>query len=125
MLLSVYFFCLYLFDLFIYLFYVSLRYIHSFPTRRSSDLARHVERLSLDVDGSHVDPALHAQERGRRRGGHAVLPGSGLRDQPGLAQPLRAQRLAEGVVDLRSDEHTSEFLSRGHLGCRLLLDNNK
>src|SRR5690625_7043614 len=31
----------------------------------------------------------------------------------------------ESVEDLRSEEHTSELQSRGHLVCRLLLEKNK
>src|SRR6185437_10694381 len=41
-----------------------------------------------------------AEQRGRSRGGHAVLAGPGLRDQPRLAHPPGQQRLAEHVVDL-------------------------
>ena len=62
--------------------------------------AGHVESLALHVDGPHVDPALHTHEGCRCRGGDAVLPRAGLRDEPGLAHALRQQRLAQGVVDL-------------------------
>src|SRR5690625_6253686 len=66
------------------------RYIHSFPTRRSSDL---------------VPPnPLHD---GRRR---------------------RADRNPRALVPhdrRRSEEHTSELQSRGHLVCRLLLEKKK
>ena len=62
--------------------------------------AEHVERLAIDVDGAHVDLALHAHQ-GRRGGrGDAVLAGAGLGDEPGLAHPLGQQRLTEDVVDL-------------------------
>ena len=60
----------------------------------------HVERLAVDVDGAHVDLALETHQRRRRRGGHAVLAGTGLGDEAGLAHPLGEQRLAEHVVDL-------------------------
>ena len=60
----------------------------------------HVERLSLDVDGAHVDHALHADQGRGRCGGNAVLAGAGLGDEPRLAHPLGEQRLAEHVVDL-------------------------
>ena len=62
--------------------------------------AEHVERLAGDVDGAHVDLALEPHQRRRRGGGHAVLAGAGLGDDPGLAHPLGEQRLAEHVVDL-------------------------
>ena len=56
--------------------------------------AEHVQRLALDVDLAHVDHALEAEERGRGGGGDAVLASTGLGDEPGLAHPLREQRLA-------------------------------
>ena len=59
-----------------------------------------VEGLALDVDRTHVDLALHPQQRGRGRRGHAVLARPRLGHQPALAHPLGQQRLAEDVVDL-------------------------
>src|SRR5690625_6946135 len=35
------------------------------------------------------------------------------------------QELCHGLAAKRSEEHTSELQSRGHLVCRLLLDHNK
>src|SRR5439155_22159232 len=66
------------------------RDLHSFPTRRSSDLTRPRRRAGPDH---------------RRHGGHSFR-----RWRPGL----RTGR--------RSEEHTSELQSRGHLVCRLLLE---
>src|SRR5437870_9548115 len=67
------------------------RDLHSFPTRRSSDLLR---------DG-----------------------------RDGVGVQLRVGRIVaiEGVDDRlhRSEEHTSELQSRGHLVCRLLLEKKK
>src|SRR5437660_7376535 len=48
---------------------------------------------------------------GRRR------DGSRQRDRPGVGRGLRGRR--------RSEEHTSELQSRGHLVCRLLLEKKK
>src|SRR5437660_1580404 len=59
--------------------------LHSFPTRRSSDL--------VDVKLGHPPPSTR--------------------------DPLRAARAT------RSEEHTSELQSRGHLVCRLLLEKKK
>jgi hypothetical protein len=61
---------------------------------------KHVERLPRHVDLAHIDVALQAEHRRRRRRGHAVLARAGLGDQPRFAHPPREQRLAEGVVDL-------------------------
>ena len=60
----------------------------------------HVERLALGVDPAHVDRAVQTHEGGRGGGGDAVLAGTGLGDDPGLAHPLGEQRLGEDVVDL-------------------------
>src|SRR5439155_26239037 len=70
------------------------RALHSFPTRRSSDLRRHLSRE--DGEGSPV------------------------------AQ-LEVLRCAQDDVSIssRSEEHTSELQSRGHLVCRLLLEKKK
>src|SRR5215510_16266770 len=54
--------------------------------------------------------------RGRERNG-AALSG-GARGQAAVLQ--RARR--SGIAGRRSEEHTSELQSRGHLVCRLLLE---
>src|SRR5690625_6815774 len=77
---------------FVFYRYRALRELHSFPTRRSSDLGseqieRRAERF-LRV--YHAELARHFEQ--------------------------------VAYVDLRSEEHTSELQSRGHLVCRLLLE---
>mmetsp|Transcript_154688 Transcript_154688/g.494651 ORF Transcript_154688/g.494651 Transcript_154688/m.494651 type:complete len:595 (+) Transcript_154688:438-2222(+) len=62
--------------------------------------AEDVQGLALHVHGTHVDDALQAHERACRGGGHAVLAGARLGNDALLAQLLREQRLAQGVVDL-------------------------
>src|SRR5699024_11277598 len=74
----------------------ALRDLHSFPTRRSSDLSR-VPRTPRDL--RRADPG---------RGALPVVPGSG---PPGRRR--------------RSEEHTSELQSRFDLVCRLLLEKKK
>src|SRR5947208_5309377 len=82
------------------------RDIHSFPTRRSSDLEAVVEALpnerldTLNVMRSDVGPHLD----------HDRAP----------VRQLQSQR-----VRPRSEEHTSELQSLEHLVCRLLLDKKK
>src|SRR5207253_8099689 len=39
--------------------------------------------------------------------------------------PRRASRSLSGTIWCRSEEHTSELQSRGHLVCRLLLEKKK
>src|SRR5690625_5496978 len=47
----------------------------------------------------------------------------GLRDLPGMLAQLKREDSSPGDgVNLRSEEHTSELQSRGHLVCRLLLE---
>src|SRR5438552_1536215 len=49
---------------------------------------------------AHVDDALEPEARADRRGGDAVLTGTGLCHDAPLAQALREHRLAERVVQL-------------------------
>src|SRR5690606_41385473 len=78
------------------------RDLHSFPTRRSSDLQRRA--------GESGNPQWPADGRGVR-GWHREA-GSGNRELGRLDHP-------------RSEEHTSELQSRENLVCRLLLEKKK
>src|SRR5439155_21373490 len=80
----------------------------SFPTRRSSDLSG-----SASTDPPGGEPA-------------ALLP-LGAAACPALtgAGAARAARERGGRREKRSEEHTSELQSRGHLVCRLLLEKKK
>src|SRR5690625_6939762 len=73
-----------------------LRDLHSFPTRRSSDLAM-------------APPPVCKAPRGRADGEDT---------DPDAWSP-------DTYVSPRSEEHTSELQSRGHLVCRLLLEKKK
>src|SRR5207253_9399066 len=95
-------------------------YLHSFPTRRSSDLE--VVSVAPDV----------LQQVAVRVGdtvGPAGRPGL-VKDVGEIARRDRHARVGvvqPGVqlVQIRSEEHTSELQSRGHLVCRLLLEKKK
>src|SRR5205823_12252328 len=92
--------------------------LHSFPTRRSSDLL-----AASQLDGGlrlreaplrRPRPSLSSPARGAgdpRAGGHAAA----LPDAPG---PRRDRH----VLGRRSEEHTSELQSLAYLVCRLLLE---
>src|SRR5207253_8725528 len=94
--------------------------LRSFPTRRSSDLGALEERLD-QVDRRREDD---------RRGVRAA----DLQERLQVAQLQRngvlldhERRVLEPLVIeehpiARSEEHTSELQSRGHLVCRLLLE---
>src|SRR5207253_10738497 len=96
-------------------------FLHSFPTRRSSDLILAsfgvlsfvVEGLSL-ISGKGEDDGHHEQKHGRRtdQACHQLVLTSNL----SLGWPCPK---AWGLCK-RSEEHTSELQSRGHLVCRLL-----
>src|SRR5690625_2666426 len=85
--------------LFLYLYCFSLD-LHSFPTRRSSDLS------------------LKTLNRGRSPSGPRPLfrVPTGSHAEAVLGTEGRTRGRA------RSEEHTSELQSRGHLVCRLLLE---
>src|SRR5690625_5374323 len=68
-----------------------------FPTRRSSDLTMKTASVSIN----------------------------NVTDTIGEGLELAANSTAAGAQDVRSEEHTSELQSRGHLVCRLLLEKKK
>src|SRR5690625_6144272 len=90
--------------------------LHSFPTRRSSDLLG-------EVVGSQMR-GLAVTTTDRLPLGREVLEDD--------ADALATERRAAGTLHPdddrpgeRSEEHTSELQSRGHLVCRLLLEKKK
>src|SRR5690625_5372817 len=90
------------------------RYLPYLPTRRSSD-------LNL-AGGALVPwrPACTPRPRtsgaaGRRCASRTASGGSRVPDPSSV----------RGQLQLRSEEHTSELQSRGHLVCRLLLEKKK
>src|SRR5437764_9864554 len=86
---------------FIFYLPVPLRDLHSFPTRRSSDL-----RI-------YTNPARHPWFRAARQIYASAVPAAHLTRPPKSTPP----RLAD-----RSEEHTSELQSPMYLVCRLLLE---
>src|SRR5207249_12289269 len=91
-------------------YYRAPRHLHSFPTRRSSDLARPVLRKAEGVQAAdHVERVL---EGGRAKRANAAR----------LRHRLSLRQGAEGASEPRSEEHTSELQSRFDLVCRLLLE---
>src|SRR5439155_23256794 len=87
------------------------RALHSFPTRRSSDL----RRRSVSTSGSSGIRPVRRTETKCVRLRHASCDGTWYRSFSG-------ERVED---DRRSEEHTSELQSRGHLVCRLLLEKRK
>src|SRR5690606_40306670 len=97
------------------------RDLHSFPTRRSSDLYRTNEPLSVDED-----------HRATRLGGYKVESiSTGVITSRKVAEIVGRRKLNQAFGDkqsftlpvlrgghLRSEEHTSELQSRENLVCR-------
>src|SRR5437660_9780195 len=59
----------------------------------------------------------------RRRGGYKTRGNASYEPRPLRAAPRGARE--EALPRVRSEEHTSELQSRGHLVCRLLLEKKK
>src|SRR5690625_6187441 len=78
--------------------------LHSFPTRRSSDLGRSAIASAWAAWSTPAAPARSAERDSSR----AASRGTWAPTTPPMST--------------RSEEHTSELQSRGHLVCRLLLD---
>src|SRR5207237_5009616 len=83
--------------------------LHSFPTRRSSDLR--------------ACPGAHRQKLFAR--GSCARAAAGADRAFGIDQRFRAAGDQRGVVESRSEEHTSELQSHLNLVCRLLLEKKK
>src|SRR5690606_39832351 len=107
--------CVLRFALFLFYCYGYLRDLHSFPTRRSSDLEVSGSERRREARGSaqtHLDsrPPPH-------RGAPVRVSG---RDAHRATRPGPLDR-----ASARSEEHTSELQSRENLVCRLLLEKKK
>src|SRR5690606_41951455 len=87
--------------------------LHSFPTRRSSDLDE--AALLRLLGGEHVT----AEDQG----GRPLLPDP-LAHPPEVSTAGMDADVEEARVE-RSEEHTSELQSRENLVCRLLLEKKK
>src|SRR5690606_41339769 len=94
-----------------------LRVLHSFPTRRSSDLGLLVVRAS-SADQQNVADFLDKAQRNLQR--QVIL-------ETKILEVSLTNEFQAGIrwTDLRSEEHTSELQSRENLVCRLLLEKKK
>src|SRR5207253_10779970 len=93
----------------------ALRVLHSFPTRRSSDLFAMHAGIPTHHD---VNPLTQTQASQQANGRFLRLIGHHGKPQAQRVQPRKPR-------GHRSEEHTSELQSRGHLVCRLLLEKKK
>src|SRR5207302_10284312 len=97
------------------------RHLHTFPTRRSSDLYQS-DRIKL-VIGATPDGA---REDLPRTPDNAAIIGDPRNDEHMMIAGIHCAFILahNNTVDLlkRSEEHTSELQSRENLVCRLLLE---
>src|SRR5207302_9958303 len=99
----------------------SPRYLHSFPTRRSSDLDA-ILRKVLPANDQRIGAILEFMS-GLREGATELRRSEHAASLNECVSRLEEMNLAEFVeVDfrIRSEEHTSELQSRENLVCRLL-----
>src|SRR5439155_24262821 len=78
--------------------------------------------LTTEIYTLSLHDALPISDRRLRRG--RVATGRARRPRCARRGPAPPRR-ADDALDLRSEEHTSELQSRGHLVCRLLLEKKK
>src|SRR5699024_12310051 len=94
--------------------YVDIQDLHSFPTRRSSDLMTAEEKeikFEIPVNGHRAAVGLLLNQLMEQ---HII--------QSYQAIDAVGHRVAHGGEYFRSEEHTSELQSRFDLVCRLLLE---
>src|SRR5206468_12253970 len=93
-------------------------YIHSFPTRRSSDLR--TPPPSESAAFARLEAAIPQSGHSRKRSLLARVRPIGQEPHDGKPHPYTSWHAAA-----RSEEHTSELQSRSDLVCRLLLEKKK
>src|SRR5207253_4123632 len=100
--------------------YAPHTHLHSFPTRRSSDLSASSTRSArLGAD----DTTAAQRARGRTRRWHRrPSRRSSWRRTKEYPRSSATSSRTRCIPATRSEEHTSELQSRGQLVCRLLLE---
>src|SRR5207253_6847338 len=92
--------------------------LHPFPTRRSSDLAASRQRPRGWTGRRRTTPACWRPSSTRSQ--------CKMRSRGGASRRACSRRCTFArSPSRRSEEHTSELQSRGHLVCRLLLEKKK
>src|SRR5690625_6894986 len=72
-----------------------------------------------------ADLAPHPDPQGAAAEGAGARQVQGQRTVAGGHRRQVIERIGDGTLGKRSEEHTSELQSRGHLVCRLLLEKKK
>src|SRR5439155_25537213 len=92
-----------------------VRHLDSFPTRRSSDL--YIMQYNLSVQRALPGNWDLTLGYAGSHGLHLIRVADANLESGGARESLHSRA--------RSEEHTSELQSRGHLVCRLLLEKKK
>src|SRR5207302_9734344 len=95
--------------------------LHSFPTRRSSDLGN---GLRLELVATEVGEPDHVVRDRACSGARDRLPAALEYERGALVTDRRWLARVHDALQ-RSEEHTSELQSRENLVCRLLLEKKK
>src|SRR5205823_13943139 len=102
-------------------YHVAHRGLHSFPTRRSSDLFG--ERVRVETAGHRAAAAAPGRVVRARQARERVEYDHDVPAQLDLSPGVIEDHI--GGPDVRSEEHTSELQSLAYLVCRLLLEKKK
>src|SRR5437870_9214077 len=104
---------------------IGAAFAKSVTKREVGTVADRVAILAIPAEsanGATEAPLLQEElERAQRVAGGQI----GAQDLDWLSKGFSAFLANGGALPLRSEEHTSELQSRGHLVCRLLLDKKK
>src|SRR5207253_8625231 len=95
--------------------------LHSFPTRRSSDLSKN-QQWSAQIKGDLQTHSVWSDGSGSIQEMAEAAAERGYK-YLAITDHSKGLKIAGGIDEQqRSEEHTSELQSRGHLVCRLLLE---
>src|SRR5207244_11249054 len=100
--------------------YAHLLHLHSFPTRRSSDLFHTGDAGYFDA-GGHLKIIDRARDVGKLADGTLFAP-KYLENKLKFFPYIKEAVCFGPARTRRSEEHTSELQSPDHLVCRLLLE---
>src|SRR5207253_9298762 len=96
------------------------RTLHPYPTRRSSDL---MKQTVHDVPILNAKLGIHIDRYGRVLSVNSSFVADASKHVTGAdLKAISATQAVNRAASRRSEEHTSELQSRGHLVCRRLLE---